>query len=70
MEGFEPQSGDLCAGLSCADGFWYRVMVLDGRIDDKVSKLCSNLQFVVSGFGYVCAVYSFLYNVTVEGAVC
>ena len=37
MVDFEPKTGQLCAGYSREDGYWYRVLILDGKIGDKVS---------------------------------
>ena len=33
---FTPKAGDLCAGFSNDDNYWYRVLVLEGKIKDKV----------------------------------
>ncbi|XP_067943191.1 tudor domain-containing protein 7B-like [Watersipora subatra] len=32
---FEPNAGELCAGKSADDGFWYRVLIVDGKIGNR-----------------------------------
>jgi len=31
-ESFTPRQGDLCAGLSTHDGYWYRVLIIDNKL--------------------------------------
>ena len=31
-EPYTPRTGDLCAGLSTHDGYWYRVLIADDKL--------------------------------------